>query len=206
MYGDEAGGIPDSYLTLFSAWLNDNYGPVTVYNKGRMALTTFKLYSEVLPQIIHPDTKINICVLEVGESDFLDDGVPGSSNCGGMPLTVGLSNALVYGTQMQDIISEIKKHMPPDGKLLIVNFYSLDDVIDIPHPNWKLRDYRAILKAYNDMTAILAKANGAKLIDIYSLFEANPSFKKSRNWHPTLAGHVAIAEQLKKAIESGSSP
>ncbi len=201
MYGAELGGDFKTYrfLSLFGTWLNAHYGPVTVHNDGFPGMLTYQLHDD-LSQLLPPGSTFHILVLEVGLTNFEEQGIPEQSACGGESLTDGLSSALVYWEQTQTILSQIKEHMDRGGILLILNTYALDDVMVNMHPGWK--DYRALLDAYNKITAILAEANGAKLIDVYSLFETHPEYKQTLGTHPTLAGHYAIAELLKQAIES----
>jgi hypothetical protein len=93
--------------------------------------------------------------------------------------------------------------MVPDGILLMMNIYETDDFIyKLRFPGWK--DYPAILKIYNNVLAKVASENNAKLIDLYSLFAANPSLRHPMNSHPNIAGHAAIAELLKFGIDMNS--
>ncbi len=205
MYGEGLGGQTASrrFLTLFGDWLNANYGPVTVMNEGLPMLVTCQL-EDALRDHLAAGITIQICVLEVGQGDFEQKGSPQSSDCGGESLTDGLLSALVFGAQTQNAISQIKEHMAPGGTILIMNIYAFDDVMEAMYPKWK--DYRDILAAYNDVLSLLAEANGAKLIDLYSLFEANSSYKQTLGVHASLSGHYAIAELLKKTIESEGQP
>jgi lysophospholipase L1-like esterase len=197
MYGE---GVPEPslrFVDLFGSWLNANYGPVTVYNKALPGFTMDQMF-DFCSRVFEGKT-VNICVLEVGMTNFNYKGSPERPFCGGESLLDGYSSALHYGDDLTNIILKIKSQMAPKGVLMVTNLYECDDHYDVVFPGWK--DYHAILAAYNDVTAMVAKASGAKLIDVYSLLASNPSLRDSFNNHPNHAGHVAIAELLKTSME-----
>jgi lysophospholipase L1-like esterase len=185
------------FLNLFSSWLNVNYGPVTAYNNGLSQMNSLQLRDFISTQL--SGVTINICVLEIGLCNFVQSGDVGSSNCGGVSLLVGYSNALNYGADLNKIVSVIKSHMVPDGILMIMNIYESDDFVNVIFPGWK--DYPAILTAYNKVIALVANATGSRLIDINSLLAANPSFRDSVNMHPNNKGQAAIANLLECTLE-----
>lgn len=199
--GTGASGESTRFLTLFTSWLNANYGPVTYYNQGISGLNSDNESTYIVTQL--SGKNLVMCNLEIGSNDFEYRGGPGSSNCGDISLSAAVTSSQIYETQLREIISEIKKHLAPGGVLTIMNFFQADGFIYFRFPDWK--DYHAVLKLYNDVIAKVASENGAKLIDLYSLIAANPSFVGPTECHPNDAGQAAIAELLKRAIETAPS-
>jgi lysophospholipase L1-like esterase len=187
------------FFNLFTTWVKANYGTIGIYNQGVNARTSTHLRDAISKEL--SGTTITVCVLEVGITNFYYKGTQGPAYCGGDPYTVGVSKAFNYGDDLQDIVSVIKSHMAPNGVLMILNLYDLSDFFQVIYPEWK--DYPEILDAYNKVIALVAKANGAKLIDVHTLFEKNPSFKSTevREAHPNDAGHAAIANLLECTLE-----
>lgn len=62
-------------------------------------------------------------------------------------------------------------------------------------------EYPQVLQIYNHITAMAAEANGAKLVDLYTLMASHPSYFDTCSQYPNAAGHAAIAELLEKTVE-----
>jgi lysophospholipase L1-like esterase len=150
------------------------------------------------------NTNVSICVLGIGMNNLQNSGGPGSARTGGSSPLSAFSSALIYGEDIQDIISSIQRHMPPGGILLITNLYRVQDYTDALYHDWK--DYERVLGIYNDILAMVAKANNAKVIDLYSVMASNPAYRDAHNMHPNSAGHSAIAVQLEKAVVEAGMP
>lgn len=190
------------YMDLFSDWLNRHYGPVQKQVLGALAYDSSMLNGYI--EYCVKKQGMNICVLGIGMNNMAYSGAPGSSRAGAANYPSAFSSALIFGRDVQDIVTTMRSHMPPGGILLITNLYITQDCIDDVFHDWK--DYKRVVGMYNDILAMVAKANDAKIIDLYSIMASNPAFRDVRNMHPNSAGHSAIAVQMEKAVVEAGMP
>lgn len=199
---DRTGG-GDDYMELVTKWLNQHYGPVEKQAIGAVAYDSSMMSAHI--EFWLGKKAPRICVIGIGMNNLANVGNPGSVRTGGAPVTSCFKSALIYGQDIQDIVSSMKSHMPPDGIILIANMYRTQDYADAIYPGWK--DYDRALRLYNEILDLVAEANGAKVIDLYSIMASNAAFRDAHNMHPNSAGHAAIAVQIEKAIvEAGMPP
>jgi lysophospholipase L1-like esterase len=194
--GQEMTGGGKSYMELFADWLNQHYGPVQMQAVGAVAYDSSMMSGHI--EFWLKNKEVNICVLGIGMNNLSNPGGIGSSRAGGISLIPAFSSALIFGEDLQDLISSIRSHMPPGGIILIANLYRVQDFSDAVYHNWK--DYDRVLSIYNNVLAMVAKANNAKVIDLYSVMASNPAYRDPINIHPNSAGHSAIAVQMEKAV------
>ena len=198
---DRTGGGAD-YIELFRDWLNQHYGPVQMQAYGAVAFDSSMMSGHV--EFWLKNTNASICVLGIGMTNMVHTGVPGSASSGSASPSSAFSSALIYGQDIQDIVSTMRSHMPPGGIILIANLYRVRDFTDVAYHDWK--DYERALGIYNDILELVAKANNAKIIDLYSVMASNPAFRDARNMHPNSAGHSAIAVEMEKAVVEAGMP
>jgi lysophospholipase L1-like esterase len=194
--GVDETGDGENYMELFADWLNKHYGPVQRQTIGAVAFDSGKMSGHI--EFWLQNTDVNICVLGIGMNNLQYSDGPRSAGAGGSSSLSAFSSALIYGADLQYIISIIRSHMPRGGILLITNLYRVQEYTDALYPDWK--DYDRVLRIYNDILAMVAKANNAKVIDLYSVMASNPAYRDLHNMHPNSAGHSAIAVQLEKAV------
>jgi lysophospholipase L1-like esterase len=190
------------YMVLLMDWLNQHYGPVQGQAYGAIAFDSSMLSGHV--EFWLQNKNVSICVLGIGMNNLTNPGGPGSSRAGGTSLVSAFSSALIYGEDLQDLITVLRSHMPPGGILLITNLYRVQDIIDKVYGDWK--DYDRVLRLYNDIVAMVAKANNAKVIDLYSIMASNPAYRYGPDMHPNSAGHSVIAVQMEKAVVEAGMP
>jgi hypothetical protein len=194
--GDNRTGGGEDFMELFRDWLNKHYGPVQESHNAADGLDSTILSGTVENRLA--GVTMNLCVLEIGMKNLESSGGPDSSNCGGASMVSAFSSALRFGEDLQYILPIIRSHLAPGGMILMTNLYEVDDYSEAIHPGWK--DYHRVLRMYNDIMAMVAKANGAKLIDAHTVMASDPAYRDSLNMHPNSAGHSAIAVLLEKAV------
>jgi lysophospholipase L1-like esterase len=198
---DETGGGED-YMELFTDWLNKHYGPIQRQAIGAIAYDSSMMSGHV--EFWLKNANVGIGVLGIGMNNLQNTGGPGSARTGGATPLSAFSSALIYGEDIQDIISSYREHMPPGGIILITNLYRVQDYTDAKYHDWK--DYDRVIRIYNEILAMVAKVNNAKIIDCYSIMASNPAFRDAHNMHPNSAGHSAIAAQMEKAVVEAGMP
>jgi len=198
---DETGGGED-YMELFTDWLNKHYGPVQRQAEGAIAYDSSMMSGHI--EFWLKNANVSIAVLGIGMNNLQNFGGPGTALTGGSSMSSALSSAFIYGEDIQDIISSIRERMPPGGILLITNLYRVQDYTAAKYPDWK--EYERVIRIYNNILAMVAKANNAKIIDCFSIMASNPAFRDAHNMHPNSAGHSAIATLMEKAVVEAGMP
>ena len=193
MEGTAASDRDHSLFWLFRNWWSAHYGPITGRNLGISGMDS-NGESRAIEGFLE-NAKVGIGVLEIGSKDLMIDAIPNSSVNGGASLSTAVSNLGYFELNLTHIVHVIKNHMDPGGMLLIMNSHEFDDFMYTLHPGWK--DYHAVLKAYNEVVAKVARDNDCRLIDAYSAFEGHPEYRPSMDLHPNNIGHAVFGEILK---------
>jgi lysophospholipase L1-like esterase len=185
------------YADIFTSWLNEHYGPVTEMHD------TESIYTSELSEQIESKlagVTMSLCVLEIGMRNLeWRLGGPNVSNCGGCSLRTGLLASFHYGADLQKILSVIRSHMAPGGLILMTNLYEYDECTKDRYEDWN--EYPQIVRMYNNVAAMAAEVNGAKLVDLFTLMADHPSYMEPCSLFPNAAGHAAIAALLEKTVK-----
>jgi len=185
------------FADIFTSWLNEHYGPVTEMHYTE-SLYTSELSEQAESRLA--GVTMSLCVLEIGMRNlYFRQGGPNVSICGGCSSRAGLLASFHYGAELQKILSVIRSHMVPGGLILMTNLYEYDECTKDHFEDWG--DYPQVLRTYNQIAAMAAEVNGAKLVDLFTLMADHPSYMGPCSLYPDAAGHAAIAALLEKTVE-----
>jgi len=196
MGGAEMTGGGKSYMELLNDWLNKHYGPIDRLAYGASSFDSSMMNGHI--DFCFNNRTVALCVLGIGMNNLEYKGGPGSSRAALATAPSAFLSALIYGQDLQNMITTMRSHMPPGGIVLIANLYEAKDFTEHHLGEWK--EYEWTLKMYNDILAMVAKANNVRIIDLYSIMASNPAYRDPKNMHPNSAGHSAIAVEMQRAI------
>lgn len=188
------GSVNMDFVSLLQDFLNYWYPTTTALNFGTSGISA-EAFASAMPYVLSniPITP-DFVTIELGINDLIKKDTEEVGGTYLMPYSSAVTNSYIFKAALTTIITSMRGMPGAHAKITLANVYKTHFADD-----WT--DGVNVFNEYNKRVSEVAVEQGVGLVDLATVFAANPSLYISPDGiHPSDSGHYAISVEEEKCF------